>query len=220
VILDAPADQEKAQCWQVYSIVTDMYQPNPKRLRDWLSIPKSNGYESLHITVMGPKAKWVEVQIRTKRMDEIAERGLAAHWKYKGVKEESTLDNWLNSLRESLEDNSGNLSQKLTDFKLDLYDEEIFVFTPKGDLLKLPKGATVLDFAFAIHSKLGATCVSGRVNGKNVPIKHLLKSGDQVEINTSSHQVPKQDWLNFVVTAKARTKIRQTFEGRGRKASG
>lgn len=212
VILDAPAEQEKAQCWQVYSIITDMYQPNPKRLKDWLSIPKSNGYESLHITVMGPKARWVEVQIRTKRMDEIAERGLAAHWKYKGVKEESTLDNWLSSLRESLEDNEANLSQKLTDFKLDLYEEEIFVFTPKGDLFKLPKGATILDFAFAIHSKLGATCMSGRVNGKNVPIKHQLKSGDQVEINTSAHQTPKQDWLNFVVTAKARTRIRQLLK--------
>lgn len=212
VILDAPAEQEKAQCWQVYSIITDMYQPNPKRLKDWLSIPKSNGYESLHITVMGPKARWVEVQIRTKRMDEIAERGLAAHWKYKGVKEESTLDNWLNSLRESLEDNEANLSQKLTDFKLDLYEEEIFVFTPKGDLFKLPKGATILDFAFAIHSKLGATCMSGRVNGKNVPIKHQLKSGDQVEINTSTHQTPKQDWLSFVVTAKARTRIRQLLK--------
>jgi GTP pyrophosphokinase len=212
VILDTPADQEKAQCWQVYSIITDMYQPNPKRLKDWLSIPKSNGYESLHITVMGPKARWVEVQIRTRRMDEIAERGLAAHWKYKGVKEESTLDNWLNSLRESLEESESNLSQKLTDFKLDLYEEEIFVFTPKGDLFKLPKGATVLDFAFAIHSKLGATCISGRVNGKNVPIKHLLKSGDQVEINTSSHQTPKQDWLSFVVTSKARARIRQLLK--------
>ena len=169
VILDAPADQEKAQCWQVYSVITDMYQPNPRRLKDWLSIPKSNGYESLHITVMGPNSRWVEVQIRSRRMDEIAERGLAAHWKYKGVKEESTLDSWLTTLRESLEDKESNLSQKLTDFKLDLYEEEIFVFTPKGDLFKLPKGATVLDFAFAIHSKLGATCISGRVNGKNVP---------------------------------------------------
>ena len=212
VILDAPAEQEKSQCWQVYSIVTDMYQPNPKRLKDWLSIPKSNGYESLHITVMGQDAKWVEVQIRTKRMDEIAERGLAAHWKYKGIKEESTLDSWLNSLRESLEDKETNLNQKLTDFRLDLYDEEIFVFTPKGDLFKLPRGATVLDFAFAIHSKLGATCMSGRVNGKNVPIKHILKSGDQVEINTSSHQSPKQDWLNIVVTSKARTNIRQLLK--------
>ena len=185
VILDAPVEQEKAQCWQVYSIITDMYQPNPKRLKDWLSIPKSNGYESLHITVMGPGSKWVEVQIRSRRMDEIAERGLAAHWKYKGLKGESGLDDWLKTLRESLDDKETNLTQKLSDFKLDLYEEEIFVFTPKGDLFKLPKGATVLDFAFSIHSKLGATCMSGRVNGKNVPIKHILKSGDQVEINTS-----------------------------------
>ena len=212
VILDAPADQEKAQCWQVYSVITDMYQPNPRRLKDWLSIPKSNGYESLHITVMGPNSRWVEVQIRSRRMDEIAERGLAAHWKYKGVKEETTLDSWLTSLRESLEDKEVNLSQKLTDFKLDLYEEEIFVFTPKGDLFKLPKGATVLDFAFSIHSKLGASCISGRVNGKNVPIKHMLMSGDQVEINTSAHQTPKQDWLNFVITSRARTKIRQLLK--------
>ncbi len=212
VILDAPPEQEKAQCWQVYSIITDMYQPNPKRLKDWLSIPKSNGYESLHITVMGPDGRWVEVQIRSKRMDEIAERGLAAHWKYKGVKGETALDNWLSSLRESLEDSDANLSQKLTDFKLDLYDEEIFVFTPKGDLFKLPKGATVLDFAFAIHSNLGAACVSGRVNGKNVPIRHVLKSGDQVAVNTSSHQTPKQDWLSFAVTSKARAKIRQLLK--------
>lgn len=212
VILDAPPDQEKAQCWQVYSVITDMYQPNPLRLKDWLSIPKSNGYESLHITVMGPDSRWVEVQIRSRRMDEIAERGLAAHWKYKGVKEESTLDSWLSSLRESLEDKEANLSQKLTDFKLDLYEEEIFVFTPKGDLFKLPKGASVLDFAFAIHSKLGASCISGRVNGKNVPIKHQLKSGDQVEVITSAHQTPKQDWLNFVVTSRARTKIRQLLK--------
>ncbi|MFA6750768.1 MAG: TGS domain-containing protein [Fermentimonas sp.] len=212
VILDAPVEQEKAQCWQVYSIITDMYQPNPKRLKDWLSIPKSNGYESLHITVMGPESKWVEVQIRSKRMDEIAERGLAAHWKYKGLKGESGLDGWLQSLRESLDDKETNLTQKLSDFKLDLYDEEIFVFTPKGDLFKLPKGATVLDFAFSIHSKLGATCMSGKVNGKNVPIKHVLKSGDQVEINTSSHQTPKQDWLSSVVTSKAKTKIRQLLK--------
>lgn len=209
IILDAPPEMEKAQCWQVYSIITDMYQPNPKRLKDWLSIPKSNGYESLHITVMGPDAKWVEVQIRSRRMDEIAECGLAAHWKYKGVKEESTLDNWLETIRESLDDKETDLNQKLTNFKLNLYDEEIFVFTPKGDLFKLPKGATILDFAFAVHSNLGATCVSGKVNGKNVPIKHLLKSGDLVEVITSSHQTPKQDWLSFVVTSKARSKIRQ-----------
>jgi GTP pyrophosphokinase len=212
VILDSPEELEKAQCWQVYSIITDMYQPNPKRLKDWLSIPKSNGYESLHITVMGPESKWVEVQIRTRRMDEIAERGLAAHWKYKGVKEESTLDNWLASLRESLNNKEIDINEQLSDFKLNLYDEEIFVFTPKGDLFKLPKGATVLDFAFAIHSKIGATCVSGKVNGKNVPIKYALKSGDLVEVNTSSHQTPKQDWLNFVVTGRARTKIRQLLK--------
>lgn len=212
IILDAPAEQEKAQCWQVYSIITDMYQPNPKRLKDWLSIPKSNGYESLHTTVMGPDSKWVEVQIRTRRMDEIAERGFAAHWRYKGVKGEAALDSWLTSLRESIENSDADLSEKLGDFKLDLYDEEIFVFTPKGDLFKLPKGATVLDFAFAIHSKLGATCISGRVNGKNVPIKHVLKSGDQVEVNTSSHQSPKQDWLSVVVTSKARAKIRQLLK--------
>ncbi len=211
IILDSPRQQEKEQCWQVYSIVTDMYQPNPKRLKDWLSIPKSNGYESLHITVMGPQSRWVEVQIRTTRMDEIAERGLAAHWKYKGVKDESTLDEWLSTLRESL-DSGGDLYERLGDFKLDLYDEEIFVFTPKGDLFKLPKGATVLDFAFSIHTALGASCVSGRVNGKNVPIKHTLKSGDTVEVQTSSHQTPKQDWLSFVVTGKARTKIRQLLK--------
>lgn len=212
IILDSPAELEKAHCWQVYSIITDMYQPNPKRLKDWLSIPKSNGYESLHITVMGPNSKWVEVQIRTRRMDEIAERGLAAHWKYKGVKGESTLDSWLTTLRESIEDKESDIAEKLGDFKLDLYDEEIFVFTPKGDLMKLPKGASVLDFAFSIHTKLGSTCVSGRVNGKNVPIKHELKSGDQVEIQTSSQQSAKQDWLKFVVTSKARTKIRQMLK--------
>lgn len=212
IILDSPTEAEKSQCWQVYSIITDMYQPNPKRLKDWLSIPKSNGYESLHITVMGPASRWVEVQIRTRRMDEIAERGFAAHWKYKGVKSESVLDEWLGSLRESLDNKDLDIKEKLGDFKLDLYDEEIFVFTPKGDLHKLPKGATILDFAFAIHSKLGSTCVSGKVNGKNVPIKHVLMSGDQVEINTSSHQSPKQDWLSFAVTSRARTKIRQLLK--------
>ena len=212
IILDSELEDERAHCWQVYSIVTDMYQPNPKRLKDWLSIPKSNGYESLHITVMGPDARWVEVQIRTRRMDEIAERGFAAHWKYKGVKEESALDGWLQSLRESLESKDADISEKLGDFKLDLYEEEIFVFTPKGDLFKLPKGATVLDFAFAIHSKVGASCISGKVNGKNVPIKHLIKSGDQVEVVSSPHQSPKRDWLNMVVTSKAKAKIRQLLK--------
>lgn len=212
IILDSPEALEKAHCWQVYSIITDMYQPNPKRLKDWLSIPKSNGYESLHITVMGPNSKWVEVQIRTRRMDEIAERGLAAHWKYKGIKGESSLDNWISTLRESIEDKDSDITDKLGDFKLDLYDEEIFVFTPKGELKKLPKGASILDFAFSIHTKLGSTCVSGKVNGKNVPIKHILKSGDQVEIQTSPSQYCKQDWLSFVKTSKARTKIRQLLK--------
>ena len=212
VILDSDIENEKADCWQVYSIITDMYQPNPKRLKDWLSIPKTNGYESLHITVMGPESKWVEVQIRTRRMNEVAERGLAAHWKYKGLKAESSFEDWLNTMRESLENRDIDQENKLEDFKLNLYDDEIFVFTPKGDLKKLPKGATVLDFAFSIHSKVGASCVSGKVNGKNVPIKYKLKSGEQIEINTSPNQSPKQDWLNFVVTSKARTKIRQLLK--------
>lgn len=212
VVLDSDIKNEKADCWQVYSIITDMYQPNPKRLKDWLSIPKTNGYESLHITVMGPESKWVEVQIRTRRMNEVAERGLAAHWKYKGLKAESSFEDWLTTLRESLENRDLNEENKLEDFKLNLYDDEIFVFTPKGDLKKLPKGATVLDFAFSIHSKVGATCVSGKVNGKNVPIKYQLKSGEQIEINTSPNQSPKQDWLTFVVTSKARNKIRQLLK--------
>ena len=212
IIIDAEPDKEKQECWQVYSIVTDMYQPNPKRLRDWLSIPKSNGYESLHITVMGPEGKWVEVQIRTRRMDEIAERGLAAHWRYKGIKGETGLDEWLTSVREALE-NPDNDSLKVMDqFKMDLYEDEVFVFTPKGDLFKLAKGATVLDFAFHIHSKLGCKCIGAKVNGKNVQLKQKLNSGDQVEIMTSNTQTPKQDWLNIVTTSKARTKIRQALK--------
>lgn len=214
IILDSEPDpaKEKQECWQVYSIVTDMYQPNPKRLRDWLSIPKSNGYESLHITVMGPEGKWVEVQIRTRRMDEIAERGLAAHWRYKGIKGETGLDEWLTSVREALE-NADNDSMKVMDqFKMDLYEDEVFVFTPKGDLFKLAKGATVLDFAFHIHSKLGCKCIGAKVNGKNVQLKQKLNSGDQVEIMTSNTQTPKQDWLNIVTTSKARAKIRQALK--------
>lgn len=214
IILDSEPDpaKEKQECWQVYSIVTDMYQPNPKRLRDWLSIPKSNGYESLHITVMGPEGKWVEVQIRTRRMDEIAERGLAAHWRYKGIKGETGLDEWLTSVREALE-NADNDSLKVMDqFKMDLYEDEVFVFTPKGDLFKLGKGATVLDFAFHIHSKLGCKCIGAKVNGKNAQLKQKLNSGDQVEIMTSNTQTPKQDWLNIVTTSKARTKIRQALK--------
>ena len=212
IILDTPYEKERSDCWQVYSIITDMYQPNPKRLRDWLSIPKSNGYESLHITVMGPEGKWVEVQIRTRRMDEIAERGLAAHWRYKGIKGETGLDEWLTSVREALE-NADNDSLKVMDqFKMDLYEDEVFVFTPKGDLFKLAKGATVLDFAFHIHSKLGCKCIGAKVNGKNVQLKQKLNSGDQVEIMTSNTQTPKQDWLNIVTTSKARTKIRQALK--------
>lgn len=212
VILDSPLDVEKAECWQVYSLITDMYTPNPKRLKDWLSIPKSNGYESLHTTVMGPESRWVEVQIRTKRMDDIAERGFAAHWKYKGIKSQSKVDDWLTNLREVLENKSIDSSEKLEDFKLDLYDEEIYVFTPKGDLHKLPKGATVLDFAFAIHTKVGSTCVSGKVNNKNVSIKHQLSNGDQIEIVTSPNQSPKRDWLQFVHSTKAKNRIRQSLK--------
>jgi len=212
VILNTPVEKEKAECWQIYSVITDMYQPNPKRLKDWLSIPKSNGYESLHATVMGPHGKWVEVQIRSRRMDEIAERGLAAHWKYKGIKDESGLDEWMNNVREALENKDSSSADLFREFKMDLYDDEIFVFTPKGDLFKLPQNATVLDFAFAIHTKLGSKCVSAKINGKNVTIKHKLQSGDQVDIQTSPNQTPKQDWLNFVVTSKARVKIKQTLK--------
>ncbi|MGN0257333.1 MAG: RelA/SpoT family protein [Bacteroides sp.] len=212
VILDSAPEKEKQECWQVYSIVTDMYQPNPKRLRDWLSVPKSNGYESLHITVMGPEGKWVEVQIRTERMDEIAERGLAAHWRYKGVKGESGLDEWLTSVREALESNDAQGLEAMDQFKMDLYEDEVFVFTPKGDLFKLGKGSTVLDFAFAIHSRVGCRCIGAKVNGRNVPLRQKLQSGDQVEIMTSNTQTPKQDWLNVVTTSKARTKIRQALK--------
>ena len=212
IIIESEDEKEQHDCWQAYSIVTNMYQPNPKRLRDWLSIPKSNGYESLHITVMGPEGKWVEVQIRTRRMDEIAERGLAAHWRYKGIKGETGLDEWLTSVREALE-NADNDSMKVMDqFKMDLYEDEVFVFTPKGDLFKLAKGATVLDFAFHIHSKLGCKCIGARVNGKNAQLRQKLNSGDQVDIMTSNTQTPKQDWLSIVTTSKARTKIRQALK--------
>ena len=211
IILDSPLEKEKQECWQAYSIVTDMYLPNPKRLRDWLSVPKSNGYESLHITVMGPEGKWVEVQIRTERMDEIAEKGLAAHWRYKGIKGETGLDEWLNSIRETLESADNDLDA-MDQFKLDLYKDEVFVFSPKGDLYKLPKGATVLDFAFSIHSNVGCKCIGAKVNGKNVQLRQKLNSGDQVEIMTSNTQTPKRDWLNIVTTSKARNKIRQALK--------
>ncbi len=206
IIIDAPLEKEKMQCWQAYSIITDMYQPNPKRLRDWLSVPKSNGYESLHITVLGPENKWVEVQIRTERMDEIAERGLAAHWRYKGVKGESNLDEWLNNIRAALESNDD--LQLMDQFKMDLYEDEVFVFTPKGDLLKFPKGSTVLDFAYRIHSRVGNQCVGGRINNRIVPVREPLRSGDQVEVLTSSNQKPKQDWLSIVKSSRAKAKIR------------
>ncbi|MBR5689037.1 MAG: bifunctional (p)ppGpp synthetase/guanosine-3',5'-bis(diphosphate) 3'-pyrophosphohydrolase [Prevotella sp.] len=206
IIIDAPLEKEKMQCWQAFSIVTDMYQPNPKRLRDWLSVPKSNGYESLHITVLGPEQKWVEVQIRTERMDEIAERGLAAHWRYKGVKSEGGIDEWLANIRTALE--AADDQQAMEHFKMELYENEVFVFTPKGDLLKFPKGATLLDFAYHIHSRIGSTCVGGRINGKVVPIRHQLRSGDTIEILTQNNQKPRQEWLQIVKTARAKSKIR------------
>ena len=206
IIIDSPVEKEKMQCWQAFALITSMYQPNPKRLRDWLSVPKSNGYESLHITVLGPEQKWVEVQIRTERMDEIAERGVAAHWRYKGVKSESGLDDWLTGIRSMLETSDG--MEAMDQFKMDLYEDEVFVFTPKGDLFKFPKGATVLDFAYHIHSKIGSSCTGARINGKVVTLRQELQSGDQVEIMTSSNQKPKQDWLNIAKTSRAKSKIR------------
>ena len=206
IIIDCPEDKEKMLCWQAYSIVTDMYQPNPKRLRDWLSVPKSNGYESLHITVLGPEQKWVEVQIRTERMDEVAERGVAAHWRYKGVKGETGLDEWLTNIRSMLENSEG--MEAMDQFKMDLYEDEVFVFTPRGDLFKFPVGATVLDFAYHIHSKIGNQCTGARINGRVVSIRQILKSGDQVEILTSSTQKPRQEWLSIVKTSRAKSKIR------------
>ncbi len=206
IILDSPLEKEKMQCWQTYSIVTDMYQPNPKRLRDWLSVPKSNGYESLHITVLGPDNKWVEVQIRTKRMDEVAEHGLAAHWRYKGIKSEGNIDEWLANIRSALESNDD--LQLMDQFKMDLYEDEVYVFTPKGDLFKFPKGATILDFAYHIHSGVGNCCVGGKINGKNVPIRQPLHSGDTVEILTQNNQKPNPNWLHIVKTSRAKSKIR------------
>ena len=210
IILDSPVDLEKVQCWQVFALITNMYQPNPKRMRDWLSVPKSNGYESLHITVLGPESKWVEVQIRTERMDEVAERGLAAHWRYKGIKGESGLDEWLNSIRTALE-NKDDL-QVIDQFKMDLYEDEVFVFTPKGELMKFPKGATVLDFAYRIHSNIGNRCTGARINNKVVTFRYVLHNGDQVEIMTSSTQKPKQDWLSIVKSSRAKSKIRMALK--------
>ncbi|MDE6377597.1 MAG: HD domain-containing protein, partial [Duncaniella sp.] len=218
IILDVPLEMEKAECWKVYSIVADMYTPNPKRLKDWLSIPKGNGYESLHTTVMGPDNKWVEVQIRTRRMDLVAEKGLAAHWRYKGIRSEGELDSWMNNVRDILETADGPL-ELMKNFKMDLYDKEVFIFTPRGDLYRLPLGATVLDFAFAVHSKLGCTCTGGKVNGRNRKLNYKLASGDTVEVLTSPSQTPKMDWLNFVVTSKARNKIKQTINERANRSA-
>ena len=208
IILDSAGQNEKSDCWRAYSVVTDLYQPNPSRLRDWISVPKSNGYESLHTTVIGPRGKWVEVQIRSVRMDEIAEKGLAAHFKYKGIKGEGGLDSWLTRMREILESPEKEDAAFLDQVRSGLYTDEVFVFTPKGDLRQLPAGATVLDFAFDIHTAVGASCVGGKVNGKNVTIKHVLQNGDHVDIIRSRNQTPKQDWLSFVVTNKARSKIK------------
>lgn len=207
IILDSPRDKEYMQCWQVFALITAMYQPNPKRMRDWLSVPKSNGYESLHTTVLGPENKWVEVQIRTERMDEIAEHGLAAHWRYKGIKSETGgIDEWLANIRSALENNDD--LQLMDQFKMDLKEDEVYVFTPKGDLLNFPKGATVLDFAYYIHSRIGNTCVGGKINGRAVSFRQELHSGDQIEILTQSNQKPRQEWINIVKTSKAKAKIR------------
>lgn len=219
IIIDTPERREKPDCWLAYSVVTDMYQPNPARLKDWLSIPKSNGYESLHITVKGPDNKWVEVQIRTRRMDEIAEKGIAAHWKYKGIKSENTLDTWMNHVREILETAESGPTELMKNMSLDMYSKEVFVFTPRGDLFRLPQGATVLDFAFYIHSHLGCTCTGAKVNGRTRKLNSKLRSGDTVEIMTSAQQQPKLDWLSFVVTTKARNKIRQSVNEQANRAA-
>ncbi|RYD77688.1 MAG: bifunctional (p)ppGpp synthetase/guanosine-3',5'-bis(diphosphate) 3'-pyrophosphohydrolase [Sphingobacteriales bacterium] len=217
IILDSAYENEKADCWKAYSIVTDLYRPNPDRLRDWVSSPKGNGYESLHTTVMGPRGQWVEVQIRTQRMNEIAEKGFAAHWKYKESSNDNGLDQWIQKVREMLNNPEANALDFLDDFKMNLFSDEIFIFTPKGALIQLPLGATALDFAFEIHTDVGATCIGAKVNHKLVPISYKLQNGDQVEIITSSKQTPKEDWLNVVVTAKAKSKIKSSLKEEKRK---
>ncbi|HEX8608666.1 MAG TPA: TGS domain-containing protein, partial [Pedobacter sp.] len=217
IILDSLPEHEKADCWKAYSIVTDLYRPNPDRLRDWVSSPKGNGYESLHTTVMGPKGQWVEVQIRTQRMNEIAEKGFAAHWKYKESSNDNGLDQWIVKVREMLSNPEANALDFLDDFKMNLFSDEIFIFTPKGALLQLPLGATALDFAFEIHTDVGAKCIGAKVNHKLVPLSYKLQNGDQVEIITSSKQTPKEDWLNTVVTAKAKSKIKSSLKEEKRK---
>lgn len=219
VILDPEPEHEKSDCWKIYSIVTDVYRPNPSRLRDWISTPKTNGYEALHTTVMGPKGKWVEVQIRTHRMNEIAEKGYAAHWKYKegdnssgSSSADSALDDWLERIRELLQNPESNALDFINDFRLNLFQDEIYVFTPKGQLRMLPKGSTTLDFAFDIHTDIGSKCIGAKVNHKLVPLSHKLNSGDQVEIITSKKQKPNEDWLNFVQTGKAKSKIKSSLK--------
>lgn len=211
IIINTPLKNERSDCWKAFAIVTDMFKPNPSRLKDWISIPKSNGYESLHTTVTGPGQRWVEVQIRTQRMDEIAEKGLAAHFKYKGVKSEKSLDDWMANVRDLLETSGKDTPEIMKKMNMDVYDKEVFIFTPKGDLFRLPLGATILDFAFAIHSKIGCTCIGGKVNGKTHKINYELKNGDTVEVLTSSTQQPKQQWLSIVTTSKAKNKIRQSL---------
>ncbi len=220
VLLNSPAEREKEDCWKVYSFITDEYTPAPERLRDWLSNPKSNGYEALHTTVMGPQGKWVEVQIRTKRMNEIAEKGLAAHWKYKeGTTDESRFDKWFQQIREVLNTPDSDSIDFLQDFKTSFLAEEIYVYTPKGDVKMLPVGSSALDFAFSIHSAVGSQCIGAKVNHKLVPISHKLRSGDQVEIITSSKQKPSEDWLNLVITAKAKSKIKDALKEEKRKVA-
>ena len=212
IILDSTLVEEKSICWRIYSIVTDCYQPNPDRLKDWVSTPKSNGYESLHTTVMSNSGQWVEVQIRTKRMDDIAEKGFAAHWKYKeNSKSDNKLDKWINNVREFLDQNDSSALELLEDFKSELYNDEVFVFTPKGDLITLPFNSTVLDFAFAIHSEIGLKCIGGKINQKLVPLNHIVKNGDQINILTSKNQKPSEDWLNIVVSSKSKSAIKQSF---------
>lgn len=219
IIVDCPLDREKPECWLAYSVVTDMYRPNPMRLKDWLSIPKSNGYESLHITVRGPEDRWVEVQIRSRRMDEIAEKGLAAHWKYKGVRSESNLDAWMANVRDILDAAHTGPMELVRNFKMDVYAHEVFVFTPRGDLYKLPQGASLLDFAFNIHTGVGIKCVGGKVNGRTRKLNYKLVSGDTVEVLTSPQQEPSRDWLQFVVTSKARNKIKASLKENENKAA-
>jgi GTP pyrophosphokinase len=222
VILKSPPEREKEDCWKVYSIITSFYHPNPERLRDWISVPKGNGYEALHTTVMGPGGRWVEVQIRTARMNEIAEKGLAAHWKYKEgapTAQESKLDSFLEHLREVLASPNTDTVDFIQDFKLDLFTEEIYVYTPKGDMRVLPKGATALDFAFDIHSQLGTRCIGAKVNYKLVPLSHKINSGDQIEVITSSKQHPSEDWLQFVVTAKAKSGVKAYLKEDKRKTA-